>query len=283
MLTVAFFSGSKKPDSAGNRVDLRERADAEQAHAHAEEREHLRQPAPPHAHAALDVVERAAQNVPRLLVDATVLHGQQALGELRGHAEQGGQPHPEQRARASGDDGRGHADYVARADGSRQGRAQRAEARHLAGPALLVLHHVAQGARQLPELHGAQPYRQQDAAEQDEHHERHPPDEVVDSDEPIVDNAEKAFHQFPPRYKHVRAISANPVHGRGTLEDICGKKGRRVRATSCSFALSFCLRVSAMRPSAIRLAPSAPDDRDSPEAPPRPVSCDPGRINGVML
>ena len=114
MLTVAFFSGSKNPVMA---LEIELTSDAEQAHAHAEEREQLRQPAPLHAHAALDVVERAAQHVAGLLVDAAVLHGKQALGEFRRHAEQRCQPHPEHRAGAAGDDGRGHADDVAGADG----------------------------------------------------------------------------------------------------------------------------------------------------------------------
>ena len=60
-----------------------------------------------------------------------------------------------------------------------------------------------------------------------------------------------------------------------------GKARARNKLQLCSVLLpeSF----SGIALAAMRLAPSAPDDRDSPEAPPRPVSCDPGRINGVML
>ena len=149
------------------------------------------------AHAALDVIERAAENM-AVLVDGAELDGEQTLGVLGRHSEEGGEPHPEHGARAAGDDSRCHADDVARADGRRKRGAQRAEARHLALRifALLVLEHVAQRAGQLAELQAAQTHRQKNAAEQDEHHKGHAPHEVIDGGEHVIERFEECFHFF---------------------------------------------------------------------------------------
>ena len=131
-----------------------------------------------------------------VLVDAAEFHGKQTLGVFGRHAEQGGNPHPEHGARAASDDCGRHADDVAGADGRGKSGAQSAERRYLAGRVLafLVFQHVAQGARQLAELQAAQAHGQKNAAEQDEHHQGHAPDEAVDGIEHVVERAEEVFH-----------------------------------------------------------------------------------------
>ena len=71
------------------------------------------------------------------------------------------------------------------------------------------------------------------------------PDEVVYSDEPIVDHTKKAFHHDPPSTNFVRATSAKPVYDVAVLEDAKESIGSCSRDKLGSFALSFCLRVSA--------------------------------------
>ena len=187
-------------DSRVDRVHLSEGTNAEQANAHSEEREDLCEPAPGNLgqtllHAALDVVERAAEHM-AVFVDAAILHGEQALGILRCHSKQRGEPHPEHRARAAGNNSRRNAHDVARADGGRKRRAQRAEARYLAMGvfALFVLHHVAKRAGQPSKLQAAQAHGQQNAAGQNENHQRHAPNKIVDGDQNAVHRGEKLFH-----------------------------------------------------------------------------------------
>ena len=246
-------------------IDLRKRTNAEQADAHAEEREDLREPLPGNlgqalSHAALDVVERAAEHV-AVLVDAAELHREQALGVFGRHAEQGGNPHPEHGARAAGDDCGRHADDVAGADGRGKGGAQSAERRHLAGRVLafLVFQHVAQGARQLAELQAAQAHGQKNAAEQDEHHQGHAPDEVVDGIEHVVERAEEVFHcssSISVTFRNFKRPSKRPwrtrafrvltraTSGMGATKGKGKAKCDTQMRQAVSFSLSFCLRVS---------------------------------------
>ena len=184
----------KSRNGAGDGVHLGESADAEQADAHAEEGEELCEPAPVFAHAALDVVERPAQHVPGLGVVAAKLHREQPFRVLRRHAEQRGQPHPKQRARPACDHGRGHANDVARADGGRQRRAQGGKARDLAFRAFLVFHHVAQRARELPELEAAQAQGEEYAACEDEDDERDTPHRIVDCRQDVVKSRKETVH-----------------------------------------------------------------------------------------
>ena len=187
-------------DSRVDGVHLRESTNAEQADAHSEEREDLCEPTPGNLgqtllHAALDVIERAAEHM-AVFVNAAILHRKQALGILRGHSKQRSEPHPEHRARAAGNDSRRNAHDVAGADGGRKRRAQRAEARHLAVSvfALFILHHVAKRAGQLGKLQAAQTHGQQNATGQNEDHKRHAPNKIVDGDQNAVHRGEKLFH-----------------------------------------------------------------------------------------
>jgi hypothetical protein len=82
------------------------------------------------------------------LVVTTVLNREETLGILRGHAEQGGNPHPEQRARTAATTAVATR-RVAGADGGGKGGAQCTEAGNLAVTVLLVLQHVTEGLAQL--------------------------------------------------------------------------------------------------------------------------------------
>ena len=106
-----------------DRVGLHHVADAERGE-HGEEREEHAEPL--HAEAALERVHRPAQHGAVLGRDA-VLHGQQRLAVLRGHAEDAGQPHPQHRAGAAQADRGRDADDVAGADGGGKRGRQRGE------------------------------------------------------------------------------------------------------------------------------------------------------------
>ena len=60
--------------------------------------------------------------------------------------------------------------------------------------ALFVLHHVAKRAGQLSKLQAAQTHGQKNAAGQNENHQRHAPNKIVDGDQNAVHRGEKLFH-----------------------------------------------------------------------------------------
>ena len=157
-------------DGLGHRVGLHRAADAEGGQ-HAKQGKQHRQPLD--AQAALDVVHGAAAHLPLVVGDA-VLDGQHGLAVLGGHAEEGGDPHPEDGARATGDDGRGHAGDVAGTDGGRERRHQRPEVADVALVVLLVVLGRREGLLQRHgqhvDLQEEQAKRQVDggAAQQDE-------------------------------------------------------------------------------------------------------------------
>jgi hypothetical protein len=93
------------------------------------------------------VAERSAGDG-AVLVHLAVLHTERALDELRAHAEQAGDDHPERGARAA--DGDRHTDSgdVPEPDGAGHGRGERLEVGHLAGVAgsrVLAPHQVDRG------------------------------------------------------------------------------------------------------------------------------------------
>ena len=112
-------------------------------------------------------------------IDFTILDGQQALGILGGHAEEGGDQHPEQSAGAAGGNGGGHADDVAGADGGGKGGTQSAEARDLTFAPLFVLDHELQGLAQVSHLEEPDPEGQPHAAGDDQNDQRYAPDGAV--------------------------------------------------------------------------------------------------------
>lgn len=76
--------------------------------------------------AALERVHRAAEHLARVVFHA-ILHADKHLGILGGDAQDAGDPHPENGARAAEQKARAHTDDVARADGGSQRCRKRAE------------------------------------------------------------------------------------------------------------------------------------------------------------
>ncbi len=131
-------------------VDLTHIADTEAG----KNREHREQPRKeaPYVLAALIAAQSVAQIVHRaaaplaLRVFAAVVDTEDILGEVRHHAEERRDPHPEYRAGSADDDSRSHARDIARADSRRKRRTERLELRYraflliVAGFALLAEH-----------------------------------------------------------------------------------------------------------------------------------------------
>ena len=114
---------------AGDLVALGDIADAERGKA-AQKAEDDGKPFPALADSVFNIVHRAAV-VGAVFILHAVLHGQKDLGILGDHAEEGGYPHPEDRARAAGEDGAGHAGDVSGADRARQSGGDRLEGRNV--------------------------------------------------------------------------------------------------------------------------------------------------------
>ena len=118
-------------DLRGGLVGLEHVAAAERA-ADAEDRRRAaartlpRPPMPRSASAVAQVVHRPAGDG-AVGVLAAVLHAERALGELRRHAEEAGDDHPEGRAGTAERDGDGDAGDVAEPDRARHRRGQRLE------------------------------------------------------------------------------------------------------------------------------------------------------------
>ena len=123
-------------------VDLGYRADAHDAAEGAEDGEEDGEPLPVLPEALLDVVERAAEDL-AILVDFAELDREKAFGVFCGHAEEGGDLHPEERAGTAGADGRRNADDIASANRGGKGSAKGAEGGDFASAVLLVVEHVA--------------------------------------------------------------------------------------------------------------------------------------------
>ena len=108
-------------DNFDDGIDLCGVANPEDGGEDAERRKERAEPSPFRAHAVLDVEHRAAGDI-SFFIDFTILDGEAPFGEFRGHSEEGGHPHPEERARAAGMNGGRDADDVPRADGGGQRR-----------------------------------------------------------------------------------------------------------------------------------------------------------------
>ncbi len=98
-----------------------------------EERERDRQPTsqPRSPETVFEVVHRTA-GLLAARVGLAIAHPQDGLGVLGRHADQPGDPHPEESPRTAGGDGRGHADDVARPDRRGERRHERLEVRDVA-------------------------------------------------------------------------------------------------------------------------------------------------------
>ena len=128
----------------GNAVDLGNRTDAQQSGKHAKQGEQLCQPLPARTHTIFNIVERTAQ-IMSLFVNSTILDGEETLGILGRHTEQGSNFHPEQCARTAGSDRSCNTDNVAGTDGGRQCGTECAEAGDLAFALFFILYHELQG------------------------------------------------------------------------------------------------------------------------------------------
>lgn len=184
-----FAGGDDCRDRRGNAVHLCDGADAEQARKHAEHREQHGEPLEVESETfldtRLDVVEGAAQYL-AVGIDLAVLDREQAFGVFCGHAEKGGNFHPEESARAAGTDGGRDTHDVTRADGGRKSRAERREARDFAFAFLFAVEHVSQRVAEVCHLQNAEAAGEQDAHEQDYGNERDTPHVTVDGIENSV-------------------------------------------------------------------------------------------------
>ena len=131
------------------------------------------------SHAVADVEHRAAGNL-ALLVDGAEFDGQEAFRILRGHAEEGSDPHPEDGAGAADLDGRGDADDVARADRGSEGDAEGFEARDVTASVVLCLEDQLERLRQAEDLQELQADGQVDTRADEQRDERRAPHEGVD-------------------------------------------------------------------------------------------------------
>ena len=130
------------------------------------------QPLPVLAKTILDIVHGAADPV-AVGVLLTELDAQQHLGVLGGHAQQGGNPQPEDGARAAQGDGGSDAGDVAGAHGGGQGGGQGLEGRNLALLGLVLVKHFADGVlhgvAKLPELEALEAHSEDDARAHEQH------------------------------------------------------------------------------------------------------------------
>ena len=115
--------------------------------------------------AALQVSHRSAQDV-SVLADFAIHLTERAFGEFRRHAEEAGDDHPKNRARAAHGDRYGNPRDVAEANRRRQGRGERLEVGDLARVVRIVVvarrHHPRVPKR--PDVDEAEPQREEDGA-----------------------------------------------------------------------------------------------------------------------
>ena len=184
-----FAGGDDRRDRRGNAVHLRDGADAEQARKHAEHSEQHGEPLEiePEAFldAGLDVVEGAAQYL-AVAVDLAVLDREQAFGVLGRHAEERGDFHPEESARAASADGGRDTHDVTRADRCGKCGAESRKTRDLAFAFLFTVRHVAKRVGEIGHLQHAEAAREQNSHEQDYDDERDSPHVTVDGVENSV-------------------------------------------------------------------------------------------------
>ena len=139
--------GGEGVDGAGDRgnygVDLGHVAYAE-GRKHSEQCKQRAQPDPFLAEAVLDVVHGAAYPV-ALVVALAEVYGQGDLSELSAHSEQGGYPHPENRAGAAEGDSAGNAGDISGADRRRKGGTHGLEGSYGALAGFLLVEDLADG------------------------------------------------------------------------------------------------------------------------------------------
>ena len=130
-------------DSSGDGVDLGGIAGTEDS-ADAEEGIQVSQPHPLTAEAILDVVHGAADIV-ALVIALPVMDRQGNFGKLGSHAQQGGDPHPENGTGAADGDGTCHTGDVAGTNGSCQSGTDRLERGQRTSSSFFLPEHAADG------------------------------------------------------------------------------------------------------------------------------------------
>ena len=130
-------------DGGSYGIDLGHVSDTEGSE-ETEDAEDGAKPRPALSEAVLDVVHRAADPV-ALVISLAVIHRQDNLGIFGGHAEESGDPHPEDCAGAACGDGAGDAGDVAGTDGCSKGCGYRLERGDLTVSCILLLEHLSQG------------------------------------------------------------------------------------------------------------------------------------------
>jgi hypothetical protein len=150
--------------------------------------------------AALEVALRAAGHVALGVRDA-VPDTEERLGVLGRHAEQTGDPHPEQGAGATDRDRRGDTDDIAHAHGGCQGGGQSLVLGDVTFAAVVVAVEEAEseGREELSELHPPQPDGEDEAgAEQQGDEEPGAPDKGVGVAEPVIEcvHEQTAYRAF---------------------------------------------------------------------------------------
>ena len=168
-------------DRVRDGMHLRDVADAKRRD-RAEDGEHVAEPLPLRAETIFNIVHRAAAPV-ALFVALAIFDSQRYLGELRHHAKQCREPHPEHRAGAAENDGACDARDVARADGGGKCRGYGLQGRNFTVARLALLEDLANGIfppvadlGKLDKAHGDAQVNAR-ADEQCQHH--RPPDKAV--------------------------------------------------------------------------------------------------------
>ena len=129
--------------------------------------------------AHFNVVHRTAGNI-SLIIHLPEFHGQAAFGKFSGHAEEGGQPHPEEGAGAAQFDGGGHAYDVAGAYGGCQGGAEGFEGINVPVSLVPGEENELQRPGQFHDLQETQPAGQEYTGAYQKNEEPGPPYDTVD-------------------------------------------------------------------------------------------------------
>ncbi|MDZ7599654.1 MAG: hypothetical protein U5J82_15550 [Desulfobacterales bacterium] len=185
-------------DGVGHRVGLDHVADPEGRHG-GEKGKDKPQPLP--AQPLRDVVHGAAAHVAFFVLDP-VLHGQNRFPIFGGHADQAGDPHPEQGSRSTGGNGRCYAGNVAGPDGGRQGGHQGLKMRDVArlvGIFLPLHQRQPKGVPQFSELQAPQDDGQIESGTDEKYQHGRTPGKCPDLADQVFYGTHYTVHVLPPR------------------------------------------------------------------------------------
>ena len=256
LVKVGVEGGDHGVDGRGDVAHLHGVADAEGCQGR-KDTEDSTQPLPVLAEAVLDVIHGAADPV-AVLVAFTEPDGQQDLGVLGRHADQGGDPQPEHGTRAAQRDGGGDTGDVTGTDGTSQRRTHGLEGRHFAflgfGLGEDLAQGVLHGVAELTELHAEGPDGQQDTGtHQEDEHGDAPHDAVDGTVDGLNDcHTDLSFSRFA-LFLFATNPSETDKHKRSATRPWCSVKKRSLIGPAAPWNvyslqspkkdLSFCLRV----------------------------------------